>query len=113
MLRGTTKGITVKTVETSSRLMDGTSSRTTEGVRIAVPAPEQIGQACESIAVEFKSTQQCISVLNRAHANTTARKQMSFERLVISSRFWPASYYIPGAFRRRIPSKTTPFNPYR
>lgn len=87
MLRGATKRISAKSDETSSLLTDGTSSRTTEGVRIAVPAPEQIGQACESIVVEFKSAQQCISALNRTHAKATARKQISFERLVISPRF--------------------------
>lgn len=45
--------------ETSSRFTAGVISTTKEGVAMAAPAVEQMGQTCESMVREFKSTQQC------------------------------------------------------
>jgi hypothetical protein len=58
-LRSTTKKITAGTNESSMRLTEGANSRVRESVKIAMFAPEQIGQACESGAGEFIFSQQC------------------------------------------------------
>jgi hypothetical protein len=59
MFLGITTGAAAFMPKTSSRLIAGTMAITREGVEIAVPAVEQIGQTCESSAREFRSTQQC------------------------------------------------------
>jgi hypothetical protein len=45
-----------------------------EGVEIALPAVEQIGQKCESIVREFSSRQQCIWAARKTIPRSKTRK---------------------------------------
>ena len=65
--------------EASSLLMAGAISTIREGVRTAVPAAEQIGQMCESIVGEFKSTQQCNCAAKSTPARRRARQKNCFD----------------------------------
>lgn len=81
MLRRTTTGTGTNTPKTSSRLIAGTIVMIGEGVAMAVPAVEQIGQTCESIGRGLKSTQQC---------NCAAKKTTPRSRTTKKARFdWP------------------------
>jgi len=51
---------------------------------MAVPAPEQIGQACESTEGEVQFSQQCNCRPKRAHAKRAANKEASFRPFVIA-----------------------------
>ena len=51
--------------------MAGAITMISEGVAIAVPAVEQIGQKCESVVLEFRSAQQC----NCAPRKTTPKSK--------------------------------------
>jgi len=59
----------------SSRLIAGTIVMIREGVAMAVPAAEQIGQTRESTELELRSTQQC----NCAPRNTTPMSKARME----------------------------------
>ena len=67
------------TTNTSSRLIAGAIASIKEGVAIAVPAVEQIGQTCESTVREFKSTQQCNCAARKTTPRSNARKWTRFE----------------------------------
>ncbi len=65
--------------EASSLLTAGAISTISEGVRTAEPAAEQIGQTCESIVREFKSTQQCNCAAKSTPARRRARQKNCFD----------------------------------
>lgn len=83
MLRRTTAGTGANTPETSSRFTAGTIAMVREGVATAVPAVEQIGQTCESIGRELRSTQQCICAARKTTPRTIATKKTRFDWLSI------------------------------
>ena len=68
-MRNSTTGRVPATPTTTSRLTAGTIAITKVGVATALPTAEQIGQMCELITPEFKSTQQCICAARRMIPN--------------------------------------------
>ena len=72
--------------EISNRLMDGAISKMGEGVAIAVPVAEQIGQTWESSVREFRSTQQCNCAAKRMLPRRRARPSSFFDFSGISSK---------------------------
>ena len=73
-MRKTTTGTAVMMGKTSRRLIAGTMVMMREGVAMAMPAVEQMGQACEAIVAEFKSIQQCNWAARKMPARSKARK---------------------------------------
>lgn len=65
--------------EISNWLTDGTISTLGEGVAIAVPVAEQIGQTWESSEGEFRSTQQCNCATKRMLPRKKARQKSFFD----------------------------------
>jgi hypothetical protein len=59
---------------TTSRLIAGTIVMIREGVAIAVPAVEQIGQMCEAAELELRSAQQCNCAPRKTTPRSKARK---------------------------------------
>src|ERR1700752_4278803 len=103
MLRGATRGTETATPEISKWLLDGIISTIGDGVAIAVPVAEQIGQTCESSEREFRSTQQCNCAAKRMLPRSINRKQACFNWLGISPGFCGLKtprYYNLG--RRRV-----------
>lgn len=65
-----------KTMEAkiSSQLIAGTIVMIREGVAMAVPAVEQIGQMCEATELELRSAQQCNCAPRKTTPRSIARK---------------------------------------
>ena len=78
ILRGTTRGTETTMPEISNWLTDGTISTLGEGVAIAVPVAEQIGQTWESSEGEFRSTQQCNCAAKRMLPRRRGRQKSFF-----------------------------------
>jgi hypothetical protein len=75
MLRRTTTGTKGVMRNTSSRFIAGTIAKFSDGVAIAAPADEQIGQTCESRIFAFSSPQQQCSCAARTTATRSNAKR--------------------------------------
>ncbi len=76
MLRRMTTRDAVVSAGISNRAIAGAMANIGEGVAIAIPAVEQIGQTCESMVLELNSTQQCICDTRKTMESNTATRQI-------------------------------------